>query len=168
MNTLYTNRLVLRAFRESDAMDIYKNWTQDERVARYCRWYPHRSISETKDYLKHCMEAKYCWAITEKEKDEVIGCVDVVGTCADGSLEIGYVLSYDYLGKGIMTEAVRGVVDELFSEGIKRICACHAVDHPSSGRVMEKVGMLYVRNDWTQKKFGSDEQCKVKWYEIYK
>lgn len=47
MTTLYTNRLTLRPFREGDAAVMYKNWTYDERVARYCRWHPHNSIAET-------------------------------------------------------------------------------------------------------------------------
>lgn len=33
-------------------------------------------------------------------------------------------------------------------------------------RVMEKCGMKYVRTSTAQKKFGSDEQCEVKCYEI--
>ena len=44
MNTLYTDRLVLRPFKKNDAEAMYKNWTYDERVARYCRWHPHTSI----------------------------------------------------------------------------------------------------------------------------
>lgn len=97
MRKIYTDRLVLRPFKENDAEAMYRNWTFDERVAKYCRWYPHKDISKT----------EYCWAITLKEKDEPIGCVDLVGINSVGVPEIGYVLAYDYWGSGIMTEAVR-------------------------------------------------------------
>ena len=166
MNTLYTNRLILRPFRTGDAEAMYKNWTYDERVARYCRWYPHNSISETEEYLKMCIGAEYSWAITLKDSDEPIGCVDLVGTNSVGVPEIGYVLMYEHWGHGIMTEAVKAVIDELFRNGFDKISACHNIDNPASGRVMEKCGMTYVRNCMEQKKFGSDVQCEVKCYEI--
>ena len=166
MSIIYTNRLTLRPFKREDAKAMYKNWTYDERVARYCRWYPHKSISETEDYLKMCIEAEHCWAITLNDTDEPIGCIDLVGVNTFGVHEIGYVLSYDHWGKGIMTEAVKAVIEELFRSGFDKIGACHCIDNPASGRVMEKCGMTYLRNCMAQRKFGSDEQCEVKCYEI--
>ena len=62
----------------------------------------------------------------------------MVGINSVGVPEIGYVLAYNYWGDGIMTEAVRAVIDELFQCGYERIGACHCVDNPASGRVMEK------------------------------
>lgn len=166
MSTLHTERLILRPFRSGDAQAMYKNWTFDERVARYCRWYPHKNIAETEEYLQMCLEAEYSWAITLKDTNEPIGCIDIVGENSVGVPEIGYVLAHDYWGKGIMTEAVKSVLDELFRCGFEKVGACHNVDNPASGRVMEKCGMTYVRNCMAQKKFGSDEQCEVKCYEI--
>lgn len=166
MNTLHTERLILRPFREGDAEAMYKNWTYDERVARYCRWYPHTCVEATEEYLGHCLSAEYCWAITLKDCDEPIGCIDVVGINSVGVPEIGYVLMFDRWGEGIMTETVRAVIDELFRCGFEKIGACHDVDNPASGRVMEKSGMTYVRTATAQKKFGSSEQCEVRCYEI--
>ena len=166
MNILYTERLVLRQFRNDDSAAMYKNWTYDERVAKYCRWYPHKSIEETKEYLKLCLGAEYCWAITLKDNDEPIGCIDLVGVNIYGVSEIGYVLMYEHWGQGIMTEAVKAVIDELFRCGFEKIGACHMIDNPASGRVMEKCGMVYVGNYMMQKKFGCEEQCEVRYYEI--
>ncbi len=167
MNTLHTQRLILRPFREGDAEAMFRNWTQDERVARYCRWYPHKDISETEWFLKNCcLGAEYSWAITLKGKDEPIGGIDVVGENDVGVPEIGYVLAHEYWGKGLMTEAVQAVLDELFRCGFEKIGACHDVNNPASGKVMEKCGMTYVRNSMSLKKFGSDEQCEIKCYEI--
>ncbi|MCI5904482.1 MAG: GNAT family N-acetyltransferase [Oscillospiraceae bacterium] len=116
--------------------------------------------------MKMRLGADYCWAITLKDNDEPIGCIDLVGINSFGVPEIGYVLSYDYWGNGIMTEAVKAVLGELFICGFDKVGACHCVDNPASGKVMEKSGMTYVRNCMAQKKFGSDEQCEVKCYEI--
>lgn len=113
-----------------------------------------------------CINSEYSWAITLKDKDEPIGAVDMVGTNSAGVPEIGYVLMYSRWGMGIMTEAVKAVIEELFRNGFNKAAACHSIDNPASGRVMEKCGMTYVRNYMTQKKFGSDEQCEVRYYEI--
>ncbi len=168
MNTLYTDRLILRPFRPDDAQLMYTNWTSDERVARYCRWYPHNSITETEEYLKLCLDSEYCWAITLKDTDEPIGAIDLVGKNSVGVHEIGYVLSYKYWGNGLMTEAVKSVIEELFNCGFNTVGACHDINNPASGKVMEKCGMTYKRSCMAQKKFGSDELCEVKCYEISK
>ena len=165
MSILHTDRLILRPFQPGDAPAMYKNWTYDERVAEYCRWYPHKSIAETIDYLQLCLESEYSWAITLNGIDEPIGAVDVVDI-DDGVPEIGYVLSYNYWGMGIMTEAVKAVISELFSCGFDKIIACHDIDNPASGKVMEKCGMTYTASKMAQKKFGSDEQCEVRYYQI--
>lgn len=60
----------------------------------------------------------------------------------------------------------KDVAWELFKNGYKKIGACHNIDNPASGRVMEKAGMKYVRSCMAQRKFGSDEQCEVRCYEI--
>ncbi len=166
MSVIQTERIVLRRFKHGDAEAMYKNWTSDERVAHYCRWNAHKSIAETKAYLQMCFETEYSWAITLKDTDEPIGCIDVVGVNSVGVPEIGYVLCYDYWGKGIMTEVVEAVIKELFRCGFDKVGACHCVDNPASGRVMEKCGMTYVRNMMAQKKFDSDELCEVRCFEI--
>ncbi|MCD8086839.1 MAG: GNAT family N-acetyltransferase [Clostridiales bacterium] len=165
MNTLYTDRLTLRPFRETDAGAMYENWTSDERVARYCRWYPHQNLQETEAYLGQCLTNPFCWAITLRETDEPIGCVSLVGEDA-GVPELGYVLSCRYWGQGIMTEAVTAVIEELFRCGYETISAYHSVANPASGKVMVKCGMHYVGTGMTQKKFGSEELEQVNYYEI--
>ena len=151
MNKIYTVRLILRPFRDGDAEAIYQNWASDCRVSKYCRWHSNKNIKETEAFLKMCVDAEYSWAITLKGSDEPIGNIDLVGTNSDGVPEIGYVLSYEYWGMGIMTEAVKAVIDELFLLGFDKIGACHCSDNPASGKVMEKCGMKYVRNCMTQK-----------------
>lgn len=169
MRTIHTNRLVLRPFKEDDAKAMYKNWTYDERVAKYCRWHPHKSITETEDYLKMCLKSEYSWAIVLKDSDEPIGAIEVVGIYDENkTAEIGYVLSYDHWNKGYMSEAFKAVIDELFSKGFIKITATHHIDNPASGRVMEKCGMNFVCNDKGKAKFGSDELCDIKRYQINK
>ena len=59
--------------------------------------------------------------------------------------EIGYVLSKDCWGQGLMPEAVRAVIGFLFDRvGYGCIQARHDANNPKSGRVMQKSGMTRV------------------------
>ncbi len=174
MSILKTKRLLLRPLNSNDAEAMFQNWTFDERVARYCRWYPHKSIDETKQLLKIYLEQAengfdYRWGIVLTETNKLIGCIVVVDLSDDNKTAIiGYVLSYKYWNNGISTEALSAVITKLFDDGIEIIKAEHHIDNIASGRVMEKCGMEFTHNDKAQRKFGSDEKCDVKCYEIKK
>ncbi len=147
--TLYTERLVLRKFTVDDSEDFYNNWGKDERVTRFLSWQPHKSVDETKELLKGWVDAyendsTYNWAI--EYKGAAIGSLSVVGGINEKRefADLGYCMAYDYWNKGIMTEAVRAVIDYLFSEiGVNRIGISHAVKNPGSGRVAQKCGLTY-------------------------
>ena len=47
--------------------------------------------------------------------------------------------------------------------GVNKICGCHAVDNPRSGKVMEKCGLKFHHNDEFTKIDGS-ETFKAKFY----
>lgn len=174
MSILYTDRLTLRPFEENDAPAMYRNWTYDGRVAKYCRWYPHESFDATKALLKMYLEQaaqgfEYRWAILLNGSNEPIGAIDVVGIEDDGkSAEIGYVLLHDYWNKGYISEALAKVINELFNNGFTKIIAKHHIDNIASGRVMKKCGMCYTHDGKEETKFGSDELSDVKYYQICK
>lgn len=165
MATLQTTRLILRALQKDDAPAMYKNWTWDERVARYCRWYPHTDLSQTEQLLHMYLSDgnAYRWGI--ERGGELIGVIDVVDqteVCAT----LGYVLSHNHWNQGYMSEALAAVIEHLFSCGFAAVAAEHHVENMASGRVMEKCGMRFVGMEKAQRKFGSEETCDVKCYRI--
>lgn len=174
MSVIMTERLVLRPFRDGDAEAMFRNWTSDGEVARFCRWYRHKELKSTKWllelYLREAAEGfDHRWAVTLKDEDEAIGSVEVVGVRDhDRRAEIGYVIARRYWNKGYMTEAVRAVIDELFSCGYNVVSARHHTDNPASGRVMEKCGMHFVGMDREVRKFSEYDMCDVMVYEITK
>ena len=174
MSIIETEKLTLRPFREGDAEMMYRNWTSDERVARYCRWYAHENIDVTEGLLQMYLDEaadgfKYRWAITLKNTDEPVGGIDVVDISEDGkTVEIGYVIAHKLWNKGLVTEAFEAVINKLFDCGIEKVTARHCVDNPASGRVMEKCGLTFTGYDKVQEKFGSDKLCDVKCYAIEK
>ena len=62
-----------------------------------------------------------------------------------GTVEIGYAIVLAYRGRGLATEAARGLVDYAFSHPhIKQVDAHTLAERNASTRVLEKVGMRRV------------------------
>jgi len=60
--------------------------------------------------------------------------------------EIGYVLSREYWGQGLMPEAVQAVIAYLFArEGLDFLLVGHFEQNRRSARVIEKCGFRHVR-----------------------
>ena len=117
--TLYTKRLVLRRFRNDDVCDV-NEYSSKEEVPEFLMWSPHLNLKETQGYLDYMMK-RYRkgihsdWAIVLQGSGKVIGncgftSVDLVNNCC----ELGYVLSSDYWGKGLMDEAFESMLSEVF------------------------------------------------------
>jgi RimJ/RimL family protein N-acetyltransferase len=149
--TIETDRLILRQFTMDDAAPMFRNWASDDQVTRYLTWPTHESVEITNmvlsDWTSHYGEPDfYNWAIVLKENGpEPIGNISVVHV-KDSTLcaTMGYCMSRDHWGKGIMPEALKAVIDYFFDEvGFNRIEAEHDVNNPASGRVMEKAGLRY-------------------------
>lgn len=148
--TIETERLVLRRFTREDTSCIFENWANDADVCRYMRWTPHKDKEETGSILKSWLdsykrESFYQWAITLKPKTEPIGAIALfVVNESDLCGDVGYCIGKKYWGQGIMTEALKAVLNFAFtSVGFNRIEAYHSVKNPASGRVMQKAGMTF-------------------------
>ena len=146
--TIETQRLILRRFTVEDAPAMYKNWASDPEVTRYLTWPTHGSADISRAVLsdwipRYADGAYFNWAIVWKATGRAIGNISVVTLIEDiCAAELGYCLSRAYWGRGIMPEALKAVIDYLFnSVQLNRIAACHDVNNPKSGRVMEKAGM---------------------------
>ncbi|MBO2517414.1 MAG: N-acetyltransferase [Clostridiales bacterium] len=169
--TIETERLILRAYRPEDYKAMYRNWASDPVVTRFLTWPTHSSDEITKMIVDSWVErnanpANYHWGITLKSSetgDEVVGDIAVVHM--DDRIpaaEIGYCLGRAYWGRGIMTEALKAVKEYLFDAGFLRVCACHDVCNPASGRVMEKAGL---KEEGIQRKSGFNNTgvCDMVW-----
>ncbi len=143
-----TPRLILRRFQIDDAEQMYSNWASDPVVTKYLSWSAHKNQSETENIIKewvleYLSDTNYNWCITFKETGEAIGGISVVKMFENTDCcEIGYVLSRKLWNKGIMTEALRAVLEYLFEKvGFHRIQLKHDVGNLASGKVMIKNGL---------------------------
>ncbi|MGE7603519.1 GNAT family N-acetyltransferase [Peribacillus sp. NPDC097675] len=147
--TLETERLILRKVTWDDVEDIHA-YSSIEEVTKYVTWETHKTLEDTKEFIKFAFtqyENKHIapWGIQYKENGKIIGTIDFVSHHGGHRVaEIGYVLSQDYWGKGIMTEAANEVIAFGFDRmDVVRIQARCFVDNIGSSRVMEKIGMSF-------------------------
>ncbi len=170
--TLTTPRLTLRAFRTSDAPDMYANWASDPEVTKFMTWPTHSSVAVTQavlnDWTNHYAEPDYYqWAIVLD--GHPIGSIAVVEHDDQvGKAHIGYCIGRKWWHMGIMSEALHAVMDFLFDEvGYQRIEARHDPRNPHSGGVMRKCGMKY---EGTLRQSDRNNQgiCDASWYALLK
>lgn len=148
--TIETARLILRKAVREDAEFMFRNWASDPEVTKFLTWPTHQSVEITRsvldmwipDYKKPNF---YQWMIELKDLGEVIGTISVVRLNDNiEEAEIGYCIGQPWWGKGIVAEALKGVMKFLFDEiGVNRVTARHDTCNPNSGAVMKKCGMIY-------------------------
>lgn len=86
------------------------------------------------------------WAVLERESGVVIGDVGFLRTEGDG-VEIGWHLHPSARGRGDATEAARACLDHGFATlGFDRVSAYVETANTASLRVIEKLGMIFVRS----------------------
>ena len=144
-----TSRLTLRRMSLRDAHDLY-DYSQDPEVARHVLWSAHRSVWETRAYIRYVIQQyrlgePSSWCIVERETRRVIGTIGFMSYSADNAtVEVGYSLARSHWNRGLMTEALEAVLRECFETlKLHRVEAQHFSLNPSSGRVMEKCGMTH-------------------------
>ncbi len=148
---LQSDRLTLRPWRMSDLTDFYE-YARVDGVGQMAGWNPHRNLEESKTILGHFIENRNCFALEYRGK--VIGSLGIEAYNEANypelahlqGREIGYVLSRDYWGQGLMPEAVQTVIGYLF-ETVKLdfILVGHFDWNGQSRRVIEKCGFSYIK-----------------------
>lgn len=147
MERLETARLILRPAVEGDAGDIFA-YASDPRVGPIAGWPPHRDLDESLRVIRTVFSTPGVAVLELKESGKVIGTAGFVdrhrAELPGPDDEIGYALSPDYWGRGLMPEAVGEVMRHGFEDmGLNTIwCACYD-GNDKSRRVMEKAGFRY-------------------------
>ena len=161
-----TERLILRPFKQSDLHD-FNEYASVPGVGEMAGWKHHETIAKTQEILDIFIKEDKTFAIVFKKSNKVIGSLGVEKYGLEEKLtefksyygrEIGYVLSKDYWGKGIMTEAVVAVIDYLFNSFGLDFLICGYYDFNSqSKRVQEKCGFKPYRKLNMDTRLGTTE-----------
>lgn len=143
--------VILRQFSADDAQDMFNNYCNDEEVTKYVTWGTHGKVENTKAYLESFLpnynqEDYYHWAIVERETNQVIGAIgQVENNTKTKEIELGWVISKKFWSKGIMSACAKQVVKFLFDRGYEKVFAKFDAKNPASGKVMQKIGMSYLK-----------------------
>ena len=149
MKTLEADRLILRPFRESDAEDLYA-YARVEGVGEAAGWTHHKSLDESRAILADFIAKGDVFALELKESGRVIGSLGLHatnnGAKYDPQRELGYVLSREYWGRGLMSEAAARAVQYAFEDmALNTLWCAHFIGNDRSRRVIEKTGFRYLK-----------------------
>lgn len=163
--TLKTQRLLLRPWKMTDLDDFYEYASVDG-VGEMAGWLPHKNKEESRQILEIFINEKKTFAIEYSGK--VIGSLGIEKYGMEDKLtefngyygrEIGYALSKDYWGQGLMPEAVKAVIDFLFNDLNLDFLICGYYNFNSqSKRVQEKCGFKPYRTLIMETRMGTKEQ----------
>lgn len=165
--TIETDRLILRPFKQSDLDDFYE-YVSVEGVGEMAGWKHHENKEKSQSILDLFINEDKTFAIVLKENNKVIGSLGVEEYGMEQALseffdyqgrEIGYVLSKDYWGKGLMPEAVKAVINYLFNELNLDFLTCGYYEfNTQSKKVQEKCGFKPYRKLMMETRLGTNEQ----------
>ena len=160
---LYTERLILRPWRQDDLEDFYEYASVDG-VGQMAGWLPHKNMDESKMILDDFIKGKKIFALEYEGK--AIGSLGIEEYNEEKfpelkdkkCREIGYVLAKPYWGRGLMPEAVNRVIDYLFEEaGLDMILCGHFLSNSQSQRVQEKCGFRHYAYGKYETRFNTIE-----------
>jgi len=140
-----TDRILARPPTSGDAQVVFENYASDPEVAKYMTWRPHRDVAETLEFLKRCEHvwvdgSAFPWSLWLKNTGEFVGFCEI--RVHTGAVDVGYALSQRWWRHGLMSEALRSVVQwALTQSDIYRVWATCDVENLASARVLERVGM---------------------------
>ncbi len=162
-----TERLILRPWQEADLQDMYE-YARVPGVGEMAGWVHHKSVEDTRKVIRSFVEGREVLALELKESGKVIGSLgihandnDHVGAAFLGR-EIGYVLSRDCWGRGLMPEAVKAVIGYCFQVlGYDYLLCGHFTHNDQSRRVIEKCGFRYLKDISHTTQFGTEELTKL-------
>lgn len=161
-----TPRLILRPWLETDLEDFYE-YAKVDGVGQMAGWLPHKSVLESKAILDRFITHRKTLALELKENGKVIGSLGIEDRAEERESdilrhmqgrELGYVLSKDYWGRGLMPEAVQAVINYCFDVLDYDYLTCgHYVSNKQSRRVIEKSGFQFLKEEKHETRYGTVE-----------
>jgi [ribosomal protein S5]-alanine N-acetyltransferase len=147
--TLHTERLLLRPFQLEDAPAV-KELAGAREIADTTSLIPHPyQIEDAVNWIMNHPDSfekgrEVVFAITLGDTGELIGAIGLGIDQHNQLAEMGYWVGVPYWNKGYCTEAAQAVLVYAFEKrALNRVQARHMTRNPSSGRVMEKIGMQF-------------------------
>lgn len=148
--TIETDRLILRPWRDSDAPALYR-YASDPLVGDPAGWPAHTSVEFSLAVIREVFSSPEVYTVVLKSTDEPVGCCGLVPAGArpceaigPDDAEIGYWVGRPFWGQGITPEAVDALAARATGTlGLKRLWIAFTDGNDKSRRVAEKCGFTY-------------------------
>ncbi|MDO9085070.1 MAG: GNAT family N-acetyltransferase [Anaerolineaceae bacterium] len=138
---IHTDRLIIRAFLESDTQDLYE-YLSDPQIYRYEPGEP-IDQQQAQNYASEMANKDHFWAVALESYKKVIGQLYFSQLEPEHLMtwELGYRMSPKYQNQGYGSESAQALVDYGFRElHVHRVVAyCHP-DNVASWKLLEKIG----------------------------
>lgn len=146
---LFTQRLILRPWDESDAESLFK-YASDDRVGPIAGWPVHTSVENSREVIRDVLSADETYAVCLKDDNKAIGSIGLMTgensnlELSENEGEIGYWIGVPFWGQGLIPEAIRELIRHAFVELKMEALWCGYFDgNEKSKRAQEKCGFIY-------------------------
>lgn len=161
---------VIRQYVDDDAQAIVEAVTESyEHLHPWMPWiqYEPQDVNERRKLIREWSER---WDRGEEfpmgvfRGDTLVGSTGFHLRGPDGSVDIGYWLHSDEVGKRIISRAVRVLLDVAFSlQGIDCVHICHDRANEPSRRIPEQLNFLLVESTEREKEAPGEEGVLMRW-----
>jgi len=150
---LETERLVLEPIAPAHAEGLFEATAASRpELLPWMPWAKDPSLEVTRTMAAKdrsaWLEGQFRFAVVERDSELVLGVIGL--DCEDGSAELSYWIRSDHAGRGLTTEACRGLIDW----GVRVLRFAHftlwaGLENHTSRRVAEKLGFVHLGPlDW--------------------
>lgn len=166
MRRIETERLILRPLTTNDAKDVFE-WVSDPVVNRFMPYGLYNNVEQVKEWINGIEEDKNHFGFELAETGKVIGSGDVGFDSENGAYGLGYNLNRAFWGQGFATEAAKAMIRWTYKTvGTSDFVACHAVQNPASGKVIQKCGFRFEKNG-QYSRFDGSETFDAAYYSLH-
>ncbi len=152
--TIVTPRTVIEALRPEDAEEyvlaLHESWAEMNRWVTWAKNPIEATVEEQipqvkKRLAEFSLRQSFFMVARDPDTREIMSFVTLYGVQDDArSMEAGYWTRKKYMGQGITTEAMTGLVKWGFEEvGARRMVAHHPERHEASARTLQKIGFVF-------------------------
>ncbi len=164
---LETKRLLLRKLNEDDMYDVF-NMRKDPSMHEYTDTKPDENLDDTIEYIRKMSqgidENKWIlWGLEDKKTGKIIGTISIWNIYPEEEkAELGFGIVPEFRGRGLMTEALREVVDYSFRDiNFKKLEAFTEESNIKSISLLERCGFVEDRRVIDQSPFDGREYKMV-------
>ena len=136
----YTDRLLLRPWREEDAEDLFI-CASDPAVGPPAGWPPHTSVENSRQLIRSVLSAPETYAVCLKDGTAIgsVGlklCGSTDMTDREDECELGYWIGKPFWGQGLIPEAARALLQYAFEDlGMRAVWCGYYEGNEKSRRV---------------------------------